>query len=310
MEKELMTTASAEVTAGAKAEEISVSEKEPAIPGGKVSETAEISKEEHTDNKEEKSVSASGEVSLTEEDAKRRKSEMRSEFEKLIKGDYKEFYEERVKENLNRRFKENTALRKQNDANREIVEMLCDRYSIEPGNLPALKMALEADDAYLVGEANKRGIGIEEYKYIKRLESENRRHKENQAHMEAVRKANEDVERWYARSVEVKKIYPEFDIFAEASNPSFVSLIKNGIDVKTAYEVIHHNDIVARAADTAARDAEKKTVEAIKQRAMRPAENGLSSKSSAIYANGVSSLTPKDREEIARRAARGEKISF
>ena len=64
------------------------------------------------------------------------------------------------------------------------------------------------------------------------------------------------------------------------------------------------------AAQTAAINAEKNTVAKIKNKSSRPAENGTSSSSSAIVKSDVSNLTKADRAEIARRAAKGEIISF
>lgn len=264
----------------------------------------------HTDRNEDIGVSDSNPDKVTDEEEKVDKSHMKAEFEKLIKGDYKEFYEERVKENLNRRFRENAKAKRQNEENREIVEMLYDRYNLDIGDVRALKEALEGDDAYLAAEADKRGMSIENYKYIKKLENDNRRFMTMQAQQNARERASETVEKWYNESMKLKESYPDFDIFSEAKNPSFVSLIQSGIDVRTAYEAVHHNDIVRMAQETAAREAEIKVAESIRQKASRPAENGLSSKSSAIFANGVSSLTAKEREDIAKRAARGEKISF
>lgn len=264
----------------------------------------------HTDRKEDIGVSDSKPDKVASPEETMDKSAMKADFERLIKGDYKEFYEERVKENLNRRFRENAKAKRQNEENREIVEMLYDRYNLDIGDVRALKNALEGDDAYLAAEADKRGMSIENYKYIKKLENDNRRFMTMQAQQNARERANETVEKWYYESMKLKESYPDFDIFSEAKNPSFVSLIQSGIDVRTAYEAVHHNDIVRMARETAAREAEIKVAESIRQKASRPAENGLSSKSSAIFANGVSSLTPKEREDIAKRAARGEKISF
>ena len=262
----------------------------------------------HADNKED--IGAEGSKPDKETSSETDKSAMKAEFEKLIKGDYKEFYEERVKENLNRRFRENARIKRQNEENREIVEMLYDRYNLDVGDVRALKQALDGDDAYLAAEADKRGISIENYKYIKKLENDNRRFAKMQMQQNARQRANETVEKWYDESMRLKEIYPDFDIFSEAKNPSFVSLIQSGIDVRTAYEAVHHNDIVRMAQENAAREAEIKVAESIRQKASRPAENGLSSRSSAIFANGVSSLTREEREDIAKRAARGEKISF
>ena len=170
--------------------------------------------------------------------------------------------------------------------------------------------AIESDNAYLAAEADKRGMSIEDYKYITRLERENRNFYRIRAEQEAADRANMAVKHWYDESQSLRESYPEFDIFSEAKNPSFVSLLQNGIDVRTAYEVVHHAELVSKAAQEAAKEAEKRTAEAIRQRAQRPAENGLSSASSAIIKNNVSSLSAKEREEIARRAARGERITF
>lgn len=264
----------------------------------------------HADNKEDIGAQDSKPDKVTSAEETLDKSAMKAEFEKLIKGDYKEFYEERVKENLNRRFRENAKIKRQNEENREIVEMLYDRYNLDVGDVRALKQALDGDDAYLAAEADKRGMSIENYKYIKKLENDNRRFAKMQMQQNARERANETVEKWYTESMKLKESYPDFDIFSEAKNPSFVSLIQSGIDVRTAYEAVHHNDIVRAAQENAAREAEIKVAQSIRQKASRPAENGLSSRSSAIFANGVSSLTREEREDIARRAARGERISF
>jgi hypothetical protein len=48
----------------------------------------------------------------------------------------------------------------------------------------------------------------------------------------------------------------------------------------------------------------------IKSKAARPSENGTSSQSAVIVKNDVHNLSRADRAEIARRAQRGEKISF
>lgn len=311
MEKETNTTLAPEITEASTAGETRVSQGEVAEPTGNVAakENTEIQRADAT---KEEDISVSGSVGEGNPNSAKpsERSEMKAEFERLIKGDYKEFYEERLKENLNRRFRESAQKRQRNAENSEIAQLLYDRYNIAEGDVTALKSAIESDTAYLAAEADKRGMSIEDYKYIRKLETENRHFHARQAEYEAVHKANEAVNKWYAESQTVRESYPEFDIFSESKNPAFVSLLKSGIDVKTAYEVVHHSELVTRAADAAAREAEKKTADAIRQRAQRPAENGLSSGSSAILKNNVSSLSAKDREDIARRAARGEKITF
>lgn len=306
MENETIVTQEAENTTLPTAEEATVSQEEVADPGGTLGEvkTAFESYRTHTAKQEDNSVSDSSKTEGEEtQDAKTLK---KAEFEKLIKGDYKEFYEERIKENLSRRFKENSIKNRENSLNSEIVDMLYEKYNVDTGDFKNLKKAIEADNAYLADEARKRGMSVEDYKYVRRLENENKNYRMRSAKYEAMNKANRTLEKWYAQSEEVKETYPHFDIAKESKNKAFVNLIKSGIDVKTAYEVVHHDEIISMIA----KDAEIKTAESIRQRSLRPAENGLSSQSSAILKNDVSKLSVSERAEIARRVSRGERITF
>lgn len=312
MEKETNVTQSTETTVLNSAEEATASMREVAEPIGALAEAGVSATDNGTNAADniDNSASAPADAENMPVSPQESKSLKKAEFEKLIKGEYKEFYEERIRDNLSRRFKENAQAKQRNAQNNRIVELLYDKYNVETGNSAALMNAIESDDAYLVAQANKRGMSIEDYKYIRRLETENKKYHALSEQYEAINNANRTVEKWYAESERLKEIYPEFNIFEESKNKSFVSLVKSGIDVKTAYEVIHHSEIVSRAAENAAKEAEIRTAEAIRQRAMRPAENGLSSQSSAIIKNDVSKLSANERAEIARRVSRGERITF
>ena len=80
--------------------------------------------------------------------------------------------------------------------------------------------------------------------------------------------------------------------------------------MKTAYEVIHHEDILEKIRKENAAEAKKAATMELEARLSRPVENGLSSQSSAVIKKDVSLLTPEERAEIAKRAAKGEIISF
>ncbi len=311
MEKEVIVTPGAENTAPA-AEEVTSLNGEVAEPAAAPSEEAMANPTAgmNATNEEDNSASDSGGAGFAGDADGDSKASRRAEFEQLIKGEYKEFYEERLKDNLSRRFKERAEEKQQNMENSRIVGMLFDKYNVKDGDIRALVKAIESDDAYLAEEARKRGISTEDYKYMRRLESENRRYRNLSDRYEAMDRANKAVEKWYLESEQLKEIYPDFNIFEESKNKSFVSLVQSGIDVKTAYEAVHHSELVSKAAMEAARTAEIKAAEAIKQRAMRPAENGLSSQSSAIIKSDVSKLSPGERAEIARRVSRGERITF
>ena len=115
---------------------------------------------------------------------------------------------------------------------------------------------------------------------------------------------------WYAESGDVSAKHPDFNLAQEINNPKFIALIRSGVDMKTAYEVIHHEDILEKIRKENAAEAKKAATMELEARLSRPVENGLSSQSSAVIKKDVSLLTPEERAEIAKRAAKGEIISF
>ena len=86
--------------------------------------------------------------------------------------------------------------------------------------------------------------------------------------------------------------------------------MRSGVDVKTAYEVVHKDEIIPAAMQIAAKTAEQKVVNKIRAGGARPMENGVQDQSASLVKTDVSQLSKADRAEIIRRAERGEKIRF
>lgn len=232
----------------------------------------------------------------------------RAAFEDLIKGEYKDEFTQRTQQIIDRRFKETKNLEARLNQAQPILDMLMAKYKTD--DVAKLAKAIETDDAYWEEAAEEAGLTVEQYRNVQKLERENkelrlmRQRDEGQQRMEA------QLNDWYRQADQVKAIYPDFDLKAEVQNREFLGLLKAGIPVQKAYETIHLDELVNGAAINAARQAEQRTVSNIKNRATRPAENGTSSQSTAKIKSDVHSLTPADRAEIARRVARGEKITF
>ena len=93
-------------------------------------------------------------------------------------------------------------------------------------------------------------------------------------------------------------------------NPKFLELLKNNIDVRTAYEVLHKDEIIPAAMQFTARTVEQKITNKIIANGARPPENGMNSRSASLVKSDVSQLSKEDRAEIIRRVQRGEKIRF
>jgi hypothetical protein len=93
-------------------------------------------------------------------------------------------------------------------------------------------------------------------------------------------------------------------------NPQFRQLLQSNVPVRTAFEVIHRDEIIPAAMQYTAKTVEQKLANKLVANGARPAENGSSGQSATITKSDVSQLTKEDRREIARRVARGEKIVF
>lgn len=113
-------------------------------------------------------------------------------------------------------------------------------------------------------------------------------------------------ERWNKEVEETRGTYPQFDMEEESSHPLFLAMLEAGAPVKLAYEAMHLDQIMAQAL----RAAEKRLADHIRSGGARPQENGASAQTAVASQKDVGRLTAAERAEFARRAARGETITF
>ena len=233
-----------------------------------------------------------------------------AEFERMIKGDFKEEYDRRVKSHVDRRFRETEALRQQTEAARPLMELLAGKYGVDAGDMAAILKAAEADESYYEAEAAEKGLSVQQLKDFKHMERENARLKAAFEERQRVEQANQVQARWMQEAEALKSIYPKFNFEQEAQNPAFAKLLRSGIDVRTAYEVAHHDEIISGAMQFTAQKVQEKTVNDIRARGMRPDEGGLGKQPAGEGRLDVSKLTREQRADIARRVQQGEKITL
>lgn len=238
-----------------------------------------------------------------------------AEFEKLIKGEYKDLYDAKVQDTVKRRLKgaQETAERYQQLT--PVLEMLGRKYGIRPDrngayDIAALNKAIEDDDSYYEKEAQERGLSVEQLRQIRKMERENADLRRQMHEQQTRENASRLYAQWMEQAGQVKSVYPSFRLEAELNNPKFVELLKAGIDVRSAYEVLHKDEIIPAAMQFTAKTVEQKLANKIAAASQRPAENGNSGQGAAIVKSDVSQLTKADRQEIIRRVQRGERISF
>ena len=225
-----------------------------------------------------------------------------------FKSEYKDFYQEDFQQAFNRRFKEVKGMESELAKLKPVAEKLMARYGIN--DVAMLEKTLDEDTEYWEKVAEERGMTVEQYHAFEKFQRESAELKAIKQRQLGEQQAQEQVAAWMKEAESVKSLYPSFDFRTEAQNPEFISLLKHGNTVEHAYKVLHFDELTQNAARAAAQTADAQAQARIKQKASRPSENGVSSKSAVIVKNDVSSLTRKDRAEIALRVQRGDKIVF
>lgn len=228
----------------------------------------------------------------------------RPTFDELIRGEYRQEYDERVREIVTRRLQSSRA---ELDAVRPILAILQQRYGVEDGEgaAGAVLEALRKDDAYWESAAEKAGMTAEQYRKIVTIEARNRELQAVIAAQQTEQRRNEAYRRLSEEAEQVRAAYPGFDVEAELrSGSAFGELVRNGVDMLTAYRVCHQEEFLAEAQ----RQAEGKAQAAVAANQARPRENGSGSGQPAKLSGDPSKWTREQFRDVERRVQRGERI--
>lgn len=231
-------------------------------------------------------------------------------FESLISGKYKADYERRVKAAVQNRLKGTTKTMK---AITPILDVLGQQYGIDVSDVEkidfdTLARRLTDDKRLYEQEAIDKGIPLETLMHQKQLERQNAALQRENAQVRDEQQRREEFDRITQQFAEVQQLYPGADLSVELGNPEFGRLVANGVPARTAYEVVHMRELDALKARAAAQAATQQAVAGIQAKGLRPQEGAANAGSGTPVAFDPTKLTPKQREEIRNRVARGERI--
>ena len=234
----------------------------------------------------------------------------KAEFDKLMKGEYKDLFDAWAQDTVQKRLKSSKETVDRYNALTPTLEMLGKKYGVDANDIESLNKAIQEDDSYYEEEALEKGISVQQLKEIRKMERENAALKAQMEEAQRQENGKKLYSQWMQQADETKQVYPSFDIQTEMQNPKFLDLLKSNIDVRTAYEVTHKDEIIQGAMQFTAQTVESKLAKKIASNGTRPSENGMSSQSASVVKSDVSQLSKADRAEIIRRVQRGEKIRF
>lgn len=208
------------------------------------------------------------------------------EFQSLIDGKFKDEFHKRTQSIIDKRFKETKLLEEFKTKTSPIIEKLSGIYNVENGDLEALSEKITA--------------------------SENESNKEEQSSSEKNKELlKEKVYSWVKEGEELKKLYENFDFRNELKNNSlFGQLLYSGIPLKTAYEVVHKDEILSGAMAYTAQKVREQVVKGIEAKGRRPVENGIASESGIVTLTDVNALTSKDILKILKKVENGVSVKF
>ena len=233
-----------------------------------------------------------------------------AKFEALIKGEYKDLYDAKMQDTIQKRLKGQKETVDRYNELTPTLEILAKKYGVDATDVKALNKAIEEDDSYFEEEALEKGITVEQLKEIRKMERENADLKRQMAEQTRKDNAAQQYATWMRQAEDAKKTYPTLNLDVETQNPQFRQLLLSGVDVGTAYLVVHKDEVIPAAMQYTAKTVEQKLTNKVIANGARPSENGNSSQSATVVKSDVSQLSKADRQEIIRRVQRGEKIRF
>lgn len=236
--------------------------------------------------------------------------ERRKRWRELTQGEFRDLYDEEARRLTSRSSREVQDLRERMGRSQPILNMLMERYRIGDGDLGKLLSAVENDNDAWARAAEEAGMSVEQYRQFQRMKRENAELLRQQRDRVGRERADRQLRAWDQQAEQARAVYPGLNLGTEARNPQFLSMLRAGVPVQTAYEVVHMDEIKAGVATAQAQATEKAVTDNIRAKGARPQENGAGTGAGFTVKDDVSRLTPKDRAELARRAARGETITF
>lgn len=233
-------------------------------------------------------------------------------FDDLIKGKYKADYDQRMQATIRDRLKgSNERISKLTP----IIEAVAQRYGMDTSDLDkldldALSAKIAGDTSQYEKESLETGIPAETIAKVKRLEMIEAQQARNAKIAQEQARIEQHYNTLKQQGEQLKTLYPGFNLDAELQNPAFVRLTAPGVgvDVRTAYEVVHREEMRGAEMQFAAQKSAQKIAASVQANARRPAENGMSGSTGAVTKSDPSTWTKADRAEIKRRVSKGEKI--
>lgn len=222
----------------------------------------------------------------------------KSEFEELIGGRFKSDFQKKTQAIIDSRFKTLKSLEAYKEKTDAILSKVGTRFGIEDFD------AFLAEDEGASEDSAEAENTDEADSFVS---GDDAADGENGSSDDGLRIMSE----LFSQENALRELYPGFDLRNELkSDPRFSRLVSGGMDLRSAYEAIHHGELVRDAMAYTARAVRESTAKSLEARGGRPLENGLSAAGGTVTKTNVEALTANDILKILKQVENGASISF
>lgn len=226
-------------------------------------------------------------------------------------GKFHDLFGQSVSGAIQDRFKNQRDLQGQVDQISNDLSPLFMNYGLKAGDFEGLKNAIANDDAFFQAQAERAGLDVNQYKEMLKLKADSERLSQITQEFQNEQARQAKYAEWEADTAELQEAFPAFDLALEIeNNDEFAQLLDSGVDVRRAFLTTHMDEILNGANAYAQKAATANVVSTIQQRAARPMEGALNHAPAIQRKSDPSSLSNEDLDEINRRVAMGETVSF
>ena len=256
------------------------------------------SKAQDTDNSQ---------VAAEESETETPSEDLEKEFDKLIKGKYKEQYNARQQKAIKSRFQETESTKQELQAAAKLRDTIALRYGLENASTDDIIAAVQKDESFLEEAAAKAGLSTEQYRSLATMQ-QRAVNAERALEEEHKAKLRDDFSRKLQADIaKCQKMFPDFDFETEcAENEQFKSLIRDGYDMTKAYQFVHMDQLVADGMAMAAHKGAENTAKAVKNNLRRPNEAGVGNHAAATVSVDFSKMSDDEFRTYQEKLMSGE----
>lgn len=269
---------------------------------------------------------AEGENNSTDTDADGEENS-EEEFEKLIKGKFKNVYQNRVqslvKDRLSTKDEQISDMQKKESTGNQIFALIANKYNVQPDDLDGLLKAVSEDKDLFAEKALAAGVTTEEARNDFFNQQKTNAQEEELETLRREKAARELDTHLRSIAAETMKEFPNFNLEEEFQNPSFRTALdfiaqqkneqneKTGrndeiYDLTTAYKMAHFDELQKDLVKRSSSAAISAAAQSIQSGARRPTENAVKKSGTTTQRKNVEDMSDAEFDAFYEKVKRGE----